>query len=387
MHSAYIVIHSLLAVSLMIAGSIAPAQAPTPAAPAKPDTPAVTQHIDLARKAAGTEWRAAVDFICKVNPDRANRVDDPLIPPTKLFDNVYAIGRIGTVVYAITTSAGIVLIDAGYSDQLDTVLLPGLKTLGLDPNNVRYVLLGHGHGDHFGGAAYFQDRGARVVLSTADWDLMEAPVTGRAGTPPAPPGPRPPKRDVVAVDGQPIVVGDVTFTPVLIPGHTPGSLGYIFPVKAGSRTHMAALFGGSILIPGRIPDEGLQQYIRSVEHFADVTRKMSVDVELQNHPLLRRLRGKAGASQSRQDRSVSPVRRRGAGVSAVPYGYDRVHPRPTRAAETVMPNTTIYSRTPANRRLHPSYRHEESTKWWEFRYSHALSVHKRAKIPGIRVGA
>ena len=140
----------------------------------------MTQHVDLARKAAGTEWTQAVDFICKVNPDRANRADDPLIAPTKVFDNVYAIGRTGTTVWAITTSAGIVLIDAGYADQLETVLLPGLKAVGLDPNNVRYILLGHGHGDHFGGAAYFQDKGARVVLSAADWDLIEAPAPARA---------------------------------------------------------------------------------------------------------------------------------------------------------------------------------------------------------------
>jgi len=56
----------------------------------------------------------------------------------------------------VTTSAGIVLIDAGYADQLESVLLPGMKKLGLDPSQVRYVILGHGHGDHFGGALYFQ---------------------------------------------------------------------------------------------------------------------------------------------------------------------------------------------------------------------------------------
>ena len=111
------------------------AQAPqAPATPPKPDTPAVTRHLDAARKAAGTEWTQAVDFICKVNPDRANRADDPVIAPT-IFDNVYAIGRTGTVVYAITTLAGIVLIDSGYADQIDTVLLPGLKALGLNPAN------------------------------------------------------------------------------------------------------------------------------------------------------------------------------------------------------------------------------------------------------------
>jgi len=229
-----------------------------------------------------------------------------LIAPTRIFDNVYAIGRTGTMVYAITTSAGIVLIDAGYADQLETVLLPGLKAAGLDPNNVKYILLGHGHGDHFGGAAYFQDKGARVVLSAADWDVIEAPPAPGRGGAPAPAGPRPPKRDMVAAEGQAITIGDVSFTPVAIPGHTPGSMGYMFPVKDGARTHMAGLFGGSILIPGRIPDEGLLQYIRSVEHFGDVARKMNVEVELQNHPLYDGLEGKLARLKTRQAGQAHP---------------------------------------------------------------------------------
>jgi metallo-beta-lactamase class B len=260
----------------IVAGTRLVAQAPQAATAApRPDPPAVVRHLTAARAAAGAEWPAAVDFICKLNPDRANRADDPLIPPTKIFDNVYAIGRTGTVAYAVTTSAGIVLVDAGYADQLETVLLPGLKAVGLDPGAVRYVLVAHGHGDHFGGAAYFQDRGARVALAAADWDLMEG----------QPASPRAPKRDLVTVEGQGIVVGDTIFTPVAIPGHTPGALGYIFPVRDGGRTHVAGLFGGSILIPGRISDEGLLQYIRSVAHFGDVARQLNVDVELQNHPL------------------------------------------------------------------------------------------------------
>ena len=56
-------------------------------------------------------------------------------------------------------------------------------------------------------------------------------------------------------------------------------------MNTASRTPVAGLFGVSILIPGRIPYEGLLQYIRSVAHFGDVARQMNVDVELQNHPL------------------------------------------------------------------------------------------------------
>src|SRR5262245_36383041 len=46
---------------LLAQGAQAPASAP------KADTPAVTRHIDAARKAAGTEWPHAVPFICNAD--------------------------------------------------------------------------------------------------------------------------------------------------------------------------------------------------------------------------------------------------------------------------------------------------------------------------------
>src|SRR6187549_2760995 len=90
------------------------------------------------------DWSATKDFYCTPGKAHANAADDPVITPTKLFDNVYVVGRTTTVVYALTTSDGIVLIDAGYPDQLETVLLPGMKELGLDPARVRYILVTHG---------------------------------------------------------------------------------------------------------------------------------------------------------------------------------------------------------------------------------------------------
>jgi metallo-beta-lactamase class B len=276
-----------LAASVLVSGK-APAQA-------APDSPEVRQLLDTAKKNAGTEWAEAFDFICAPNAGRANSPTDPEIEPTKVFDNLYVIGRTSTVVWAVTTTAGIVLIDSGYADQLESVLLPGMKKLGLDPAQVRYVFVGHGHGDHFGGAPYFQQRGARVVMAGPDWDLVENPAPARGAVaggaaPPAARGPapapvQPPKRDLVAAEGQAITVGDVAFTPVMIPGHTPGSMGVVFPVKDGRATRMAGLFGGSILTPGRISDDGLRQYIASVEHWGNATRRLKVDVEIQNHPM------------------------------------------------------------------------------------------------------
>lgn len=267
-------------VLVVCAAVLAAAQAPPPQNAAKPDSPEVRQRLDELRKTAGEDWAEAFDFICASNPSRANRPDDPEIEPTRVFDTLAVVGRTSTAVWIVTTSTGLVLIDAGYGDQVESVLLAGMLALGLDPDRVTHVIVGHGHGDHFGGASYFQERGARVVLGAPDWDLVEAPPRGGRGAAVAPP-----RRDIAVTDGETLTVGDVTFTFVMVPGHTAGSLGVIFPVKDGDATRMAGLFGGSVLIPTFIPDEGLRQYVRSIEHWGTVTEELNVEVEIQNHPL------------------------------------------------------------------------------------------------------
>jgi metallo-beta-lactamase class B len=271
--------------SIALALGLAQAAGAQPAQPS-PGEARAAPIVGRARAAAGAEWNEAVEFFCGT-AGRANRADDPEIAPTRVFDNVYALGRTSTVVWAVSTPAGILLIDAGYPDQLETVLLPQLRAAGLDPDDVEYVLLGHGHADHYGGASYFQQRGARVALSAADWDLIEnpPPAAAGAGAPPQPTGLPPPRRDVVVTDGEPIEFGGLSITPVLTPGHTAGALGFVFDVADAGRTHTAALFGGSILLVSRIPDDGLRQYVQSLERFAAVTQRLGVDVEIQNHPL------------------------------------------------------------------------------------------------------
>jgi metallo-beta-lactamase class B len=277
----------LLAFGMAVAlGASVIAQAPP--AP-RPDSDAIRQQLDALRKTAGTEWTETFDFFCAANPNRANRPDDPELEPTRVFDNLWVVGRTSTAVWIVSTSAGLVLIDAGYPDQLDSVLLKGMKTLGLDPARVTHVIVGHGHADHFGGAPYFQQRGARIAMGGPDWDAA-SPLT----------------RDIAIADGQTLTVGDVTFTFAMIPGHTPGSIGVAFPVRDDQATRMAGLFGGSILIPGRIPDDGLRQYLQSLERWAAVTAKLNVDVEIQNHPMYDGLEAKLARLKRRASGEPHP---------------------------------------------------------------------------------
>jgi metallo-beta-lactamase class B len=281
--------------------ALAHAQAPA-APPAKPDSPQVQALVEKAKKTAGTQWAEEAHFFCEA--PRGNNANDPVIVPTKIFDNVYVIGNAGTVIYVVQTSNGLVMFDSLGSAQLDTQLLPGFQKLGLDPAAVRAVIMGHGHADHFGGSSYFQDKGARIYISEADWNLMDNPPAGRGGQPSAPQVR--PKRDQVVAEGQPIVIGDFRVTPVAIPGHTPGSMGYIFPVKDNGRTRMAAMYGGTILTPGPISDEGLATYLKSVARFKDATSKAKVEIVMQNHPLMDPVQPKLEKMQSRKAGDPNP---------------------------------------------------------------------------------
>jgi metallo-beta-lactamase class B len=187
----------------------------------------------------------------------------------KVFDNFYFVGQSEYSVWAITTSEGIIVVDAIFDYSVEEEVAGGLKKLGLDPADIKYAIVTHPHPDHHGGAKFLQDRfGARVIMSAADWDFLER----TNGTKPT--------RDMVATDGQKLTLGDTTVTLYITPGHTPGTLSVLIPVKDGGRQHLAALWGGTGLNPDR---ESIQNYIKSAQRFTEIARAARADMILSNH--------------------------------------------------------------------------------------------------------
>src|SRR5215470_17057717 len=191
------------------------------------------------------------------------------LEPTKIFDNLYYIGFNDVGAWALTTSQGIIVIDSlNTPDEAEKILIPGMEKAGLDPKQIKYVIVGHGHFDHFGGTPYLQRAyRPKVLMSGQDWDFIAAsPQRNREL----------PVRDVAVTDGQTLTLGDTTLTMMITPGHTPGSLAILIPVKDGGRQYTAFMPSG-----GFAPD---RQSFAAIDRAIEGAKKAKAVALLSGHP-------------------------------------------------------------------------------------------------------
>jgi metallo-beta-lactamase class B len=256
------------------------------------DTPEA--HVALARTAAGDTYQNLFNFLCAAPAPRGGNAGQarggggapgtpaparpaPAVPdrstwhaePLKVFDNLYWVGQTEYSAWAVKTSAGIILLDTLFDYSVEDEVVGGLEKLGLTPSSITYSVVTHPHPDHHGGARFLQDTyRTRIVMSEPDWEVIER----LSGTKPV--------RDMVAIDGQKLTLGDTTITLYVTPGHTPGTLSMIFTVRDNSTSHTVAYWGGNGLNNDRA---SLEQYIQSATRFAEIARRANADILMSNH--------------------------------------------------------------------------------------------------------
>jgi metallo-beta-lactamase class B len=205
-------------------------------------------------------------------PDRATWYAEPY----KVFDNLYFIGTKIHSAWALVTSEGIIVIDTLFDYAIEPEMIEGMAKVGLDPRDIRYVLISHAHGDHDQGAALLQSRyGAKIVMGAADWDsTLQRPATAAGGVP---------KRDIaVGPEGSKITLGDTTVDVIATPGHSPGTLSYLFPVQDRDRTLIVAYSGGTAFNFTR-QAQSFAVYRDSQRKMLDAAREAGATVLMSNH--------------------------------------------------------------------------------------------------------
>ena len=278
----------------------------------QPAADTVEAHVAAARAAAGPEQVGPISLCnapAPAGPQRGRGAAPPGPParaqwhaePVKVFDNLYFVGQTEYSAWAVTTSAGIILVDAIWDYSIEDEVVGGLEKLGLDPATIKYVLVSHGHLDHAGGAKFLQDKfGARVIMSAADWDLIGRNTQS---------WPKP-KHDMVATDGQQLTLGDTTLSLYLTPGHTPGTISTLIPVKDRGVPHVVAEWGGTgfnfTITPDKPQRYWFETYIKSAERFREVAARAGADALIANHTNLDGSKTKLPAVAARKPGDPNP---------------------------------------------------------------------------------
>jgi metallo-beta-lactamase class B len=281
-------------VGLVTAAGHVFAQQPAP----KPGTQNPVEAAQQAAKdAAEFEFLGALARTCLLPPSRsedfrdipAPYVSDPskappraswYAEPAKVFDNLYFVGGKIHSAWALKTREGIILLDTIYPYNSEELIVGGMRKLGLDAKDIKYVVISHAHQDHIGGAEMLQKRyGARVVMSGPDWDLVEK-VPKRFTS-------MAPKRDIVATDGMKLTLGESTVNIWFTPGHTDGTISFTFQVLDRGRPVNLVYSGGTALVyEYKMPESGIrnmQTYINSQRHLAAQAKETGATVLISNH--------------------------------------------------------------------------------------------------------
>src|SRR5438105_490791 len=254
-------------------------------------------HVAAAKAAAGTEFAGVFSRICseavpRTPPGEARagragggRQQGPPAretwhaEPVKVFDNLYFVGQTEYSVWAINTSAGIILIDSIFDYSVDDEVVGGLK--------------------------YLQDKfNAHVLLGAADWDLLDRSNGSK------------PRRDMVATDGQKLTLGDTTVTIYATPGHTLGTLSTVFPVTDHGTPHVVASWGGTAfnwmanpapyVTPERPERFWFETYSKSARRFKEITARAGADVLISNHTIFDGSKTKIPALERRKPGEPNP---------------------------------------------------------------------------------
>lgn len=170
------------------------------------------------------------------------------IEPFRIVGNLYYVGAADVSSFLLTTPEGHILIDSGFAETAP-LIEANMKKLGFRLEDIRVLLISHGHYDHMGGMAELKARTkAKLLTNPAERDLLGRGGKGdfafkdrcayRRVTP-----------DEELRDGEVVRLGGVELKTYFTPGHTKGSTSWTMTVNENGHDYHVVI-AASLTAPG-----------------------------------------------------------------------------------------------------------------------------------------
>ncbi|HZJ64039.1 MAG TPA: subclass B3 metallo-beta-lactamase, partial [Kofleriaceae bacterium] len=159
------------------------------------------------------------------------------IEPFRMVGNIYYVGASNIASYLITTSHGLILLDAGTREMAPMVKSSVVK-LGFQVSDIKVILTSHAHWDHVEGvAAMKRATGAQVMAIAQEVPALSAGKDLSSIGDPDDLGWEPIAVDRILHDGDDVVLGDVTMHALLTAGHSPGCTTWTTTARDSGRSY------------------------------------------------------------------------------------------------------------------------------------------------------